>query len=264
MRLALISDVHGNLTALEAVLDDVAARGITRVLNLGDYVGKGPRGAEVVARCQEACEVNLLGNWDDLLGRLHERPDPKADLVWWRDQLGPGQVEWLRTRPFCHDLSLSGRRIRLMHASSADVHRKVWFAKSAEEFLGQFANTPATIAAVGDGPVPDVVGYADTHDPMFETHLRGRTLFNIGSAGNAIGDPTACYVILEGEPGPEPAPFAITFVRVPYDVEAELAVARAAGVPDCAGYEAELRLGLYRGLRADYEDGRIDLDLYYH
>ena len=48
-RIALVSDVHGNLTALEAVLADIDRRGISRVFNLGDYVGKGPRGREVVA-----------------------------------------------------------------------------------------------------------------------------------------------------------------------------------------------------------------------
>ena len=73
-RIALISDVHGNLTALEAVLEDIDARGITRIFNLGDYVGKGPRGREVVDLCRERCEVNLLGNWDDFL------PDPDRDV----------------------------------------------------------------------------------------------------------------------------------------------------------------------------------------
>ena len=66
-RIALISDVHGNLTALEAVFADIDARGIRRVFNLGDYVGKGPRGREVVELCRDRCEVNLLGNWDDFL-----------------------------------------------------------------------------------------------------------------------------------------------------------------------------------------------------
>jgi predicted phosphodiesterase len=66
-RIALISDVHGNLTALDAVLEDIDARDITRIFNLGDYVGKGPRGREVIDRCQERCEVNILGNWDDFL-----------------------------------------------------------------------------------------------------------------------------------------------------------------------------------------------------
>ena len=69
-RIALISDVHGNLTALEAVLADIDARGITRILNLGDYVGKGPRGADVIELCQDRCEVNIRGNWDDFI------PDP--------------------------------------------------------------------------------------------------------------------------------------------------------------------------------------------
>ena len=95
---------------------------------------------------------------------------------------------------------MSGRRIRLMHASSETVHRRVRYVKTEGEFLGQFANTAATIAAVGDGPTPDVVGYADTHDPFYETQIAGRTLFNTGSAGNAMGDATASYVVLDGLP----------------------------------------------------------------
>lgn len=262
-RIALISDVHGNLTALEAVLADIDERGVSRIFNLGDYVGKGPRGREVVARCQERCEVNLLGNWDDFL------PDPDRHdddaLRWWLSELAPGQGEWLRTLPFCVDLSMSGRRIRLMHASAETVHRRVRFVKTEAEFLGQFANTPATIAAVGDGPTPDVVGYADTHDPFYETQLESRTLFNTGSAGNAMGDPTASYVVLDGTlDSSEPASFSIGFVRVPYDVEAELAVARRLGAPNYAGYEAELRLGLYRGALADYRAGAFALSEYYH
>lgn len=56
---AIISDVHGNLTAYRAVLDDLERRGITRVLNLGDLVGKGPRGAECIELTQERCEVTV-------------------------------------------------------------------------------------------------------------------------------------------------------------------------------------------------------------
>lgn len=263
-RIALISDVHGNLTALEAVLADIDDRGITRIFNLGDYVGKGPRGREVVAICQQRCEVNILGNWDDFLPDPARVSDDDA-LRWWSGELAPGQGEWLRALPFCHDLTMSGRRIRLMHASSESVHRRVRYVKSEGEFLGQFANTAATIAAVGDGPTPDVVGYADIHEPFYETQLQSRTLFNTGSAGNAMGDPTASYVVLEGLlDEPDPAPWAIGFVRVPYDVEAELAVARDLGVPQYDGYQAELRMGLYRGALAGFEAGEIALRDYYH
>ncbi|WP_341924554.1 metallophosphoesterase family protein [Nocardioides psychrotolerans] len=262
-RIALISDVHGNLTALEAVLADIDARGISRIFNLGDYVGKGPRGREVVELCQERCEVNVLGNWDDFLPDPHRDYDDAA-LRWWSGQLGEGQGEWLRSLPFCHDLTMSGRRIRLMHASSETVHRRVRYVHDEAEFLGQFANTEATIAAVGDGPVPDVVGYADSHDPFYETQLERRTLFNTGSVGNCMGDPTPLYVILEGVPDSlEPAAFSIAFVRVPYDVEAELAHAREVGCPSLKGYEAELRHGIYRGAVELFEAGR-PLTAYYH
>lgn len=248
-RIALISDVHGNLTALEAVLDDIAARGITRIFNLGDCVGKGPRGRETVDMCRERCEVNIRGNWDDFL------PDPDRDhddpnMAWWLDRLSPGQGAWLRTLPFCHDFLVSGRQVRLFHASSQSVHRRVHFDHDEAEFLQMFANTPAT----GDGPPPMVVGYGDTHDPYYEVDRERRTLFNTGSVGNSLDDPTPAYAVVEGVRGsPDAAPFSLQFVRVPYDVEAELEVARAVGLPDYDAYAAELRHGIYRG---DFFAGR--------
>jgi imidazolonepropionase len=63
-QIAVISDVHGNVTALEAVLADIAARGITRIVNLGDLIGKGPRGAEAIRLCRQACEATVRGNWE--------------------------------------------------------------------------------------------------------------------------------------------------------------------------------------------------------
>ena len=169
-RIALVSDVHGNLTALEAVLADIDRRGISRIFNLGDYVGKGPRGREVVELCQERCEVNLLGNWDDFLPDPDREFDSEA-LRFWLDQLGPGQGEWLRGLPFSHDFWLSGRRVRLFHASEETVHRRVRYVRTQAEFEGLFTHTapPAT------GPLPDLVGYADTHDPLYECQLEGRT-----------------------------------------------------------------------------------------
>ncbi len=244
-RIALISDVHGNLTALEAVLADIDARGIERIFNLGDYVGKGPRGREVVDICRERCEVNVLGNWDDFLPALEEFGDAAQSetLQWWRDQLAPGQGEWLRSLPFSHDFTMSGRRIRLFHASATSVHTRVRFDHDAAEFAGMFRNTPAT----GDGPEPTVVAYGDTHDSFLETDL-GLTLINTGSVGNALDDNVPVYVILEGVvDGTDPAPFGVQFVRVPYDVEAELAYSQQVGAPDHDLYVAELRDRRYRG-----------------
>ena len=240
-RIALISDVHGNLTALEAVLADIEARGISRIFNLGDYVGKGPRGQAVVDRCREVCEVNILGNWDDSLPDPNRKGDTEG-LRWWKNELREDQWTWLRNLPFCHDMLVSGRQVRLFHASATSVHHRVHYAHDEAEYLGMFDNTPAT----GDGPVPTVVGFGDTHDPCYEADLH-RVLFNTGSVGNSLDDPMPAYAILEGVmDSPDPAPFGLQFVRVPYDAEAELAVARSLDMPELDGYEAEIIHGVYR------------------
>jgi hypothetical protein len=120
----------------------------------------------------------------------------------------------------------------------------VRFDHDEAEFLGMFANTPAT----GDGPEPTVVGYGDTHDPFYEVDRQRRTLFNTGSVGNCMDDPTPVYVVMEGVVGSEEAaPFGLQFVRVPYDVEAELTVAKEMDMPELEAYAVELRYGIYRG-----------------
>jgi hypothetical protein len=71
-----------------------------------------------------------------------------------------------------------------------------------------------------------------------------------------MGDPTPMYCILEGVHGSEEvAPWSIAYVRVPYDVEAELAVAKELGVPEYDGYELELRHGIYRGNLEEWRSG---------
>lgn len=242
-KIALISDVHGNLTALDAVLDDIASRGVDQIINLGDFVGKGPRGSAAVDRCDEACDVNIRGNWDDHLPVWTD--ESAEDMTWWRDELRKDQLDWLRTLPLSHDLLVSGRHIRLFHASAASPHVRVYAKHTAEEFSGMFANTTMT----GDGPVPTMVGYGDIHDAFLEVE-RGRTLFNVGSVGNPLDEPVPSYAILEGavdEPGQ--APFGLQFIRVPYDVEAEIAAATSLGMPALEPYAVELRTAVYRGFQ---------------
>ncbi|GAA1673290.1 metallophosphoesterase family protein [Glycomyces endophyticus] len=244
-RIALLSDVHGNLTAFEAVLADIESRGISRIFNLGDTVGKGPRGSACVARSREWCEVHVQGNWEASLTNPAQMAGfPRG--AWWRDELPEEQRTWLRDLPHSHDLLMSGRRIRVFHASAKSVYHRVFADHDEAEFAGMFANTEAT----GGGPVPDVVGYGDIHDPYLEADRQGRTLFNVGSVGNCLADPTPSYVILEGVPdAARPAPFSIQFVRVPYDRDAEIAVARRSGMPDADVWEVELRTGVYRAFQ---------------
>ena len=120
---------------------------------------------------------------------------------------------------------------------------RVHFHHTPEQFAAMFESTDMT----GDGPTPDVVGYADIHDAYIESD-EGRTLFNVGSVGNPLDEPTPSYVILEGaEDVAEPAPFGIQFVRVPYDIEAEIAVAGQLRMPTRDVWAVELRTAVYRG-----------------
>lgn len=243
-RIALVSDVHGNLTAFEAVLADIAARGITRVISLGDVVGKGPRGTGCAALTRERCEATVRGNWEAFIAGDGELRS--AGQAWWRAELGAEERRWLAALPGSAELRLSGRRVRLMHASPVDEFTRVHREHSAEQFASMFVPTPFT----GDVGPADVVVYGDIHDPFLRSGREG-TLVNVGSVGNQLDDPTPSYAILEGvADGGREAPFGVHFVRVAYDVEAELAAARALGMPELEAYEIELRTGVYRGRHA--------------
>ena len=256
-RIAVVSDVHGNTTAFEAVLADIEARGISRIVNLGDVVGKGPRGSAAVALARERCEVTVRGNWDTFVAR-HETPLWPA-AQWTHDELSADDRAWLLALPNSHDLVVGGQHVRFFHASHLGEFHRVSHRHTMEDFRAMFTNTDFT----GDGPSPTVVGYGDLHGTYLEVDL-GLTLFNAGSVGNPLDAPGAPYVVLEGELEGEldgdtsgdgdsvdtPASTAgvsITFVRVAYDVEAEIAVARELGMPDLDAYALELREQVYRG-----------------
>jgi protein phosphatase len=246
-RIAVISDVHGNLTALEAVLDHIRESGITRIFNLGDMIGKGPRSAEVVDRCRAVSEVIVLGNWEVEMAAGFARTWPAGE--WHRAQLGAERLDYLAALPGCFDFTLSGRAARLFHASQRGVHHRVYEAGPREQHDAMFSNTDFT----GFAGAPQIVGYGDIHMPYMR-ELDGRTLFNAGSVGNPLDVPLACYAVLEGRFGSDALhPWSIRFVRLPYDIEAEIAAAEASGMPDLEAYARELRTAVYRGRKAAVE-----------
>lgn len=78
-RIALISDIHGNMPALEATLADIQRRDIERIFCLGDLVGKGPHSAQVVDSCRQVCEATVKGNWDE--GILADEDHPTLRCI---------------------------------------------------------------------------------------------------------------------------------------------------------------------------------------
>jgi protein phosphatase len=244
-RVAVVSDVHGNVTAYEAVLADIAHRGIERVVNLGDLIGKGPRGSECIRMTRERAIPTVRGNWDTFIAR--DTVQPWEHGQWVRDTLSEDERHWLATLPNVHEIVLSGQPIRFFHASPVSEFHRVFAPTTEEEHRAFVAQTAFT----GDGPVPTIVGYGDIHGAYLAVD-HGITVFNAGSVGNALDGPGAPYVVLEGTLPrgdlDEPAGHVgITFVRVPYDVEAEVAVAEELGMPGADAYALELREQLYRG-----------------
>jgi predicted phosphodiesterase len=239
-RIALISDIHGNMPALDAVLADIEHRGISRIFCLGDLVGKGPHGDLAVDICRARCERVIKGNWDDGMG---QSPNANPVVPWHQARLGPERLAYLNALPAAIDFIMSGRRVRLVHASPQGVYHRVRQTDPPDALDAMFASTPFT----GFGFAPDVVGYGDIHSAYLRTY-RHKMLFNVGSVGNPLDLTLACYAILEGAPGGDAStPLSITFIRLPYDIERAIREAAAEGMPDLAPYADELRTARYRG-----------------
>jgi protein phosphatase len=245
-KIAIISDIHGNVPALETVLKDIKDRGIKRIFCLGDLVGKGPDSDKATDICREICEVILLGNWDYFLAGDKVYPLWR----WYCEQLGKKRLNYLRNLPPVFNFYISGRKVRLYHASHIGVAHRVNKHDPEDKKLAMFANTKFT----GDGFIPDIVGYGDIHQ-TYKKNFSDKILFNAGSVGNPLDEPTAAYVIMEGNYGDnKPGGFSIQIIRLPYDVELAIKQARESGMPkiEFQAYEKELRTCRKRPLPSDF------------
>jgi protein phosphatase len=235
-RIALIADIHGNVPALEAVLDDIGRVGADEIYCLGDIVGKGGSSDRAVDICRATCALNIYGNWEDSIAN---GVSTSLAAQWYRAQLGEERCAWLRALPQTHDCHLSGQPLRLFHASQIGVHHRV-HQDARDKHAAMFENTEFT----GFGKLPAVVGYADIHD-CFMTWVGDKLLFNVGSVGNPLESNRASYALLEGDPDDAAAPLRISFARVAYDIERAIRDAREAGAPWADDYAHELRTATY-------------------
>ncbi|MGG4102515.1 metallophosphoesterase family protein [Paenibacillus lautus] len=237
-QIALISDIHGNIPALEAVLKDIKQREIETIYCLGDLIGKGPHGDIAVDLVRTHCKQVIKGNWDDFIGK--ETDDPV--LQWHQHRLGSERLQYLAELPYILEFMMSGKWIRLFHASPRSVYERIQPWDDQEKLETLFHSSPLC----GDPRIADVAGYADIHN-AYHQHLDGRTLFNTGSVGNPLEMPEASYVILDGiYDSEEPASFNIQFIRVPYPIEQAVQDALESGMPSPEDYILEVRTGRYQ------------------
>jgi protein phosphatase len=236
MRLAVIADLHANLTATLAVHEDIQRRGIGDIWVLGDLVGKGPRPKEVLDWVASHASVALMGNWDIRVAGASNRPQD----LWPRSQLSPGQLEYLSNLAFAHEETFSGMLWRFVHASAKSVFHRIYPHSSLpdqrEMFQPQAEHDLHSTA--------DAVVYADVHEALI-VDVEGRPLINTGSVGNPLDSVLASYLILEFEPNG----YSSTIARVNYDREAEVAVAEMTQMPFVREYVHELRTGRYQKRR---------------
>lgn len=234
MRVAVISDIHANLHALDAVLDDVDAQATDEIWCLGDVVGYGASPNECCARVEERAGLVLCGNHDlGVLGRLdlgEFSGDAAAAAGWTRTVLDGEHRAWLAS------LAPAAARagVELYHASPRDP---VWdYVLTAAVALESLLLTSAPLVLVGHSHVALALALAEDGDAVdggpapggTQVELAGaRRLLNPGSVGQPRdGDPRAAWLLLDL------AADRAGFRRVAYDVEAAQAAIRAAGLPD--------------------------------
>jgi predicted phosphodiesterase len=233
VRIAVLSDVHGNLHALEAVLKSITADEPDAVWCLGDLVGYGPQPNPCCTRVAERADVCLIGNHDlGVLGRL-DLDDFSVDAA----AVARWTAEVLEEEPrrFLETLEPQAEQgdVALYHASARDP---VWeYVLTPLAALGSFAATEARMILVGHSHVALAFGLADQHletiiapgGTELDISGEGRWILNPGSVGQPRdGDPRAAWMLLDLDGG------RAEYRRVEYSVERTQAEIRAAGLSE--------------------------------
>ncbi len=224
MRIALISDIHANLPALDSVLADIAARGdVDATYHLGDLVGYAPWPNEVVARIDAEHIAGVGGNYDSTVATQYKHcgcryEDPRQEALahesfsWTLEHTSVESKRMLGALPFRSDVRplgghVPGPTVRLVHGHPT-LNTVYVTEQRSDEFLG-------TMGKAMEARAGDVVCFGHTHKP-WHREVAGVHFVNTGSVGRPKdGDPRAGYVLLDVTASGA----SVEFVRVAYDVE---------------------------------------------
>ena len=236
MRVALFSDVHANLPALDSVLADIASVGVEVRYTLGDLVGYDPWPNEVLERLAAERIPGVMGNYDDGTGfdraecgcaynNLTEEALGDESFAWTKAHTSDANKAYLRSLAPEIRFEAEGQRYLLVHGSPRKIN----------EYL--FEDKPdSTFARIAAGAKADVIVCGHTHRPYDKT-VGGARFINTGSAGKPKdGDLRACWVLLDTASG------VAEFRRVEYDVERAAQAVEASDLPsEFAGQLREAR-----------------------
>lgn len=219
MKLAIISDIHANLEAFEAVLADIEKRDCEKIYCLGDVVGYGCDPRACVELVEKHCAVKLLGNHDHYSLGLYENDNfneiAKMSHKWTKSELTDFELTLIEN----YEMEFFEDSIHFVHASPNGPNK--WrYLLSAEDAEAAFVNMDKNICFVGHTHIPtifidranDLPRMKVGHDITIDTEQK--YIVNVGSVGQPRdNDPDASYVTFDSELGD------LFFRRVKYDVE---------------------------------------------
>lgn len=230
MKIALFSDVHANLPALQAVLQDIDSKNPDFVFCLGDLVGYAPYPNEVIQEIKKRKIPTIAGNYDegiglnsDNCGCAYKTDKDKAmgaiSIQFTNQIIGEQERAFLKHLPrhIALDFEFHQEKFRLLlvHGSPRKINEYLFDDREDKSFLRIMEDASCQIMAFGH-----------THKPFYKIipHSNGDFFhaINIGSVGKPKdGDPRACYVLLEIQENftPKTPQLKVEFIRVPYDIE---------------------------------------------
>lgn len=238
---AVISDIHGNVAAFDAVLADLAEQAHDAVVIAGDLALFGPRPAEALAQVQQRAAPTIYGNTDAFL-LDEERVAGDPGLRWVRERIGAEGIAYLASLPFSHRITPPGGTspdddLVIVHASPTDADNAVITEANPSSGSGQ-RRTPEDEAAglIGDARA-NLILYGHIHFASSGT-VRGQRLASIGAVGFPFDrDQRAAYAVVTWD-GEE---WQVDHRRVPYDVQSVIDDLGSSGAPF-----AELAMGRLR------------------
>ncbi len=236
MRIAVLADVHGNLPALEAVLEDIERQDVDRVIVNGDSVNRGAQSVEVSQLLAKLPHEATLGNHDDLMVMVHERHKDLSDTLddpFWASNVvtarllaEAGFLDGVRDRPMTLRVEEPGAPSLLVSHGSPRHYREGYGPSLTPEVISEI---------VEDFPADVLVG-SHTHRPHLQRWAR-YTVINTGSVGAPFnGDPRAQYLVLMLQGGS----WLAEFRRVPYDLSVAVAAYDSSGLLDQGGLSAHI------------------------
>ncbi len=237
MLIAFISDVHGNMPALEAAVADATAHGVARIICAGDITGYGPFPEDVCRFLRNRRIPTIIGNYDQKVIDMVKqgksaaegmKPKKKKILQWTVENISRETVRYLSGLPDRLNLKLAeGQRLLVVHGSPLSIDDAIYPSITRRGLE----------AKLGDAR-PDILVCGHTHIP-FVKHIHRVLVVNCSSTGHPIdGDPRLSYALVNAKPGALPRG---RIVRLEYDRDRTI--------------EALGKTSMPKGLQKDFAEG---------